>query len=953
MDDCDLEKLSVKPGTLSPKFAKNVTDYNVTVTSDVAKITITCLTSDSNASYQIIGSKGSKTLPLKEGDVTLIKIEVSAEDGTTKYYKISVNRLSAQDASLSNIKLSIGQLVPDFSSTTTKYTGTVPCSVSHLKVTAIAPDKKTSVKVNGTTSEMEVNLNVGETTIEIEVTSIDGSNTQLYVIDISRKWFPQMVILDDPNLAIKFECPVTLGPLYKPVSIKGSDPKHIFSEPIIELLTRTSKLDPLDETPLESDWKLAEQKLDNELSLVTVKCIFSYAGCTEKIKFSKLGNHIKNCTLKPVTKENDKIEKETCKGCSRKVIKSEVDWHGATLCTGKFTNREINHIYKEHAWEKSLQEVVGGGSVESLLQNSQRLIKKYRIGLPTPGQTLRYEEGDTPRDHLHSATVNLACAIKDNPKCAELHYKLGLLMEEQYYAEDMYGLRKQDDVADDFGSLMLNAKETGKEEEIGGICQQRGVDPKAPLSRVLQAIDEEYKFLLESGQSGKADYVQGLYIWKSKQATKDGKASQAATDQQNPLGQAFLKFQDALSLDQNNALYNIHVGRLLLLQDKPEAALSRLELAVGLKPQMTIARFYLGLAITQQKSGAGSRAKEAATYLHDGLEKFLELGLSKADSVEHWKPEFDLHSEDLWRETSVQLFRGFLQLGSMQAKMPIEKLMGADQIFHSCGILAAQNLCSLSARANTYQSMEWILLDCHSNLLELLLKNQSDNTKCIAQRCQQLSALIRCSTLPKSPDIMNLQTKTCQKGVIIQPTNSQALCQLGNAQLAIYDNQPDSAGGTANLQAAQMSFRASIAQEGKPITGGDLPEQLIGQEWWKLKEKKEQEEKAAKEAKSKPATTKGAPSPAAGRGRGATASKTTPTRRSVSKAAPVRGATASRGKPAPARTPPTRGAPAKVTPRGGPAKGSGTTAAKPQPSNPESTTRPTSANKESENQSKI
>ena len=57
MDDCDLEKLSVKPGSLSPKFNRNTTEYNVTVASDVAKLTISCLTSDSNACYQILVSK--------------------------------------------------------------------------------------------------------------------------------------------------------------------------------------------------------------------------------------------------------------------------------------------------------------------------------------------------------------------------------------------------------------------------------------------------------------------------------------------------------------------------------------------------------------------------------------------------------------------------------------------------------------------------------------------------------------------------------------------------------------------------------------------------------------------------------------------------------------------------------------------------------------------------------
>ena len=48
----------------------------------------------------------------------------------------------------------------------------------------------------------------------------------------------------------------------------------------------------------------------------------------------------------------------------------------------------------------------------------------------------------------------------------------------------------------------------------------RGAGRNAPLSLQLKAIDEEYHYLLDQGQSDKADYVQKLYAWKSKQATQ-------------------------------------------------------------------------------------------------------------------------------------------------------------------------------------------------------------------------------------------------------------------------------------------------------------------------------------------------------------------------------------------------------------------------------------------------
>ena len=53
MDDCDLAKLSVKPGSLSPPFKKNILDYNVIVPSSAEKITFNPETSDNGASFSI------------------------------------------------------------------------------------------------------------------------------------------------------------------------------------------------------------------------------------------------------------------------------------------------------------------------------------------------------------------------------------------------------------------------------------------------------------------------------------------------------------------------------------------------------------------------------------------------------------------------------------------------------------------------------------------------------------------------------------------------------------------------------------------------------------------------------------------------------------------------------------------------------------------------------------
>ena len=64
------------------------------------------------------------------------------------------------------------------------------------------------------------------------------------------------------------------------------------------------------------------------------------------------------------------------------------------------------------------------------------------------------------------------------------------------------------------------AKESSKAEECAAICQLHGVDAGAPLSLQLKATDQEYHHLKQSGQNAKADHVQALFAWKSKQATQ-------------------------------------------------------------------------------------------------------------------------------------------------------------------------------------------------------------------------------------------------------------------------------------------------------------------------------------------------------------------------------------------------------------------------------------------------
>lgn len=97
-------------------------------------------------------------------------------------------------------------------------------------------------------------------------------------MDILRKPIPRFVKFVDPKKALEFECPFSLGPLYAPITIKNSNPKHTYSAPIIDSLTRTSKYDPLNGQPLPLDWRVVDRELDKKMSEEPAVVPLTYGG---------------------------------------------------------------------------------------------------------------------------------------------------------------------------------------------------------------------------------------------------------------------------------------------------------------------------------------------------------------------------------------------------------------------------------------------------------------------------------------------------------------------------------------------------------------------------------------------------------------------------------------------------------------------------------------------------
>ena len=171
-DDNTLSSLSVSDCnncSLSPAFRSNITIYVVSTKSD--KINISAVA----ASKATVTGAGLKTLTK---DSETFKIVVTSESGSTKIYRITVNKEKSTDVSLSNLTIDKGNLSPKFSSNVTNYTAVVDSD----KVIIKATPSNSKVTVTGTG---EKTLEYGKNEFTITVTSEDGGSKS-YLITINR-----------------------------------------------------------------------------------------------------------------------------------------------------------------------------------------------------------------------------------------------------------------------------------------------------------------------------------------------------------------------------------------------------------------------------------------------------------------------------------------------------------------------------------------------------------------------------------------------------------------------------------------------------------------------------------------------------------------------------------------------------------------------------------------------
>lgn len=163
-ENANLEVLRLDREGMTPTFDKNITEYYLTVTNEVKAIEVLAVSSNPEATVEIMGNT-----KLKEG-LNTIKIRVTSEDKeVTKTYTIQVTRtanLALANTNLEILAIENVLLSPPFDPNETNYIAEVAKGMNDLNIFAVPENEKATVQISG-----GKNLKEGNNTVTVVVTA--------------------------------------------------------------------------------------------------------------------------------------------------------------------------------------------------------------------------------------------------------------------------------------------------------------------------------------------------------------------------------------------------------------------------------------------------------------------------------------------------------------------------------------------------------------------------------------------------------------------------------------------------------------------------------------------------------------------------------------------------------------------------------------------------------------
>lgn len=144
-----LESLKISDGALSPAFSPTIQNYAAKVSYHIGSVDVSAVAQDGYADVEI------RNPELKLGGVTDITITVTAQDGRTRVYTISVtreedpNRPKSSQCELENLTVTDFLLSPAFKPDVTEYVIWLPYEVTGVEVVGTPKDGRATVTVEG------------------------------------------------------------------------------------------------------------------------------------------------------------------------------------------------------------------------------------------------------------------------------------------------------------------------------------------------------------------------------------------------------------------------------------------------------------------------------------------------------------------------------------------------------------------------------------------------------------------------------------------------------------------------------------------------------------------------------------------------------------------------------------------------------------------------------------
>ena len=191
----NLVSLNVLNGTISPEYTHMNSTYNVTIPNSENELDLSVIPEDDNATYVVVGNDHLQT-----GN-NVVRILVTAEDGTVRTITLNVTKENVVSPLLSNVVIDNYLYTPTFNSYVTHYDVTIDNEITKLnynnndglfipKTNHLNISEITTLDPNATYEVIaDEDIVLGTSEIIIEVTSSNGVDKERYTFNVTRQAF--------------------------------------------------------------------------------------------------------------------------------------------------------------------------------------------------------------------------------------------------------------------------------------------------------------------------------------------------------------------------------------------------------------------------------------------------------------------------------------------------------------------------------------------------------------------------------------------------------------------------------------------------------------------------------------------------------------------------------------------------------------------------------------------